>query len=139
MWGNITLREKCPNTEFFLVHVFPCSLRIQENMDQKKLRIWKNTFHAVSLILMAKNLLGKGVLKICSKFTGEHSCGSAISIKLQSNFNEITLRHGCSPVNLLHFFGTPFLKITSGWLLLNNYFLVFVVNIGSIFHLSNIS
>ena len=30
--------------------------------------------------------LGKGVLKICSKFTGEHPCRSAISIKLQSNF-----------------------------------------------------
>ena len=27
-------------------------------------------------------ILGKGVLKICSKFTGEHPCGSAISIKL---------------------------------------------------------
>ena len=30
--------------------------------------------------------LGKGVLKICSKLTGEDSCRSAISIKLQSNF-----------------------------------------------------
>ena len=29
--------------------------------------------------------LGKGVLKIYSKFTGEHSCQSAISINLQSN------------------------------------------------------
>ena len=29
--------------------------------------------------------LGNGVLKICSKFTGEHPCRSAISIKLQSN------------------------------------------------------
>ena len=28
--------------------------------------------------------LGKGVLKICSKFTGEHPCRSAISIKLQN-------------------------------------------------------
>ena len=28
-------------------------------------------------------LLGKGVLKICSKFTGDYSCRSAISIKLQ--------------------------------------------------------
>ena len=27
--------------------------------------------------------LGKGVLKICSKFTGEHPCRSAILIKLQ--------------------------------------------------------
>ena len=34
--------------------------------------------------------LGKSVLKICSKFTGEHPCWSAISIKLQSNFIEFT-------------------------------------------------
>ena len=27
---------------------------------------------------------GKGVLKICSKFTGEHACWSVISIKVQS-------------------------------------------------------
>ena len=31
---------------------------------------------------------------------------------------EITLRHGCSPVNLLYIFRTPFIKNTSGWLLL---------------------
>ena len=42
-------------------------------------------------------LLRKGVLKICSK---------------------ITLRYGCSPVNLLHILRTPFLKNTSEWLLL---------------------
>ena len=42
--------------------------------------------------------LGKGVLKICSKFTGEHPCRSAISIKLKR---------------------TPFPKNTSGWLLLH--------------------
>ena len=45
--------------------------------------------------------LGKDVLRICSKFTGEHQLQSVISIKLQSNFIKITLRHGCSPVNLL--------------------------------------
>ena len=59
-------------------------------------------------------------LKICSKFTGEHPCRSVISIKLQSNFIEISLRHGCSPVNLLHFFGTPLSKNTSGGLLLTD-------------------
>ena len=31
---------------------------------------------------------------------------------------QIALRHGCSPVNLLHIFRTPFPKNTSGWLLL---------------------
>ena len=61
---------------------------------------------------------GKGVLKICSKFTGEHPCRSVISIKLQSNFIEIALPYGCFPVNLLHIFRTPFHKNTSGWLLL---------------------
>ena len=51
----------------------------------------------------------KGVLKICSKFTGEHPCRSII---------EITLPHGCSPVNLLHIFRKPFTKNTSERLLL---------------------
>ena len=36
-----------------------------------------------------------------------------------SNFIEIPLRHGCSPVNLLHIFRTPFRKNTAGGLLLN--------------------
>ena len=34
------LCEMCPNTEFFLVHIIPYSVRMQENTDQKKLRIW---------------------------------------------------------------------------------------------------
>ena len=63
--------------------------------------------------------LGKGVLEICSRFKGEHPCRSVISIKLQGNFIEITLRHWCSPVSLLHIFKTPITKITTGWLLLN--------------------
>ena len=35
-------------------------------------------------------LLGKGVLEICSKFTGEHPCQNVISTVL-SNFIEIAL------------------------------------------------
>ena len=38
--------------------------------------------------------------------------------KLQSNFIEITLRHGCSLANLLHIFRTFLPKNTSGGLLL---------------------
>ena len=52
--------------------------------------------------------LRKGVLKTCSKFTGEHPCRNAISIKLQSNFVKIAPQQGCSPVSLLPIFRTPF-------------------------------
>ena len=72
-------------------------LRISQNSKE-------NTCATVSFLIK---------LKICSKFTGEHPCRSAISI-------EIALRHGCPPVNLLHIFRTPFFKDTSGWLLLKN-------------------
>ena len=41
-----------------------------------------------------------------------------IPIKLQRKFIETALRHGCSCVNLLHIFRTPFPKNTSEWLLM---------------------
>ena len=41
-----------------------------------------------------------------------------ISIKLQTNFIEITLRHECSLLNLLHIFKRPFPKSTYRRLLL---------------------
>ena len=34
---------------------------------------------------------------------GEHPCQSVISVKLQSNFTEIALRHGGSPVSAAYF------------------------------------
>ena len=63
--------------------------------------------------------LEKDVLKICSKFTVEHSCRSEISIKLLCNI-EITLVHGCSSVNFLHIFRTTFHNNTSGRFLLKH-------------------
>ena len=62
--------------------------------------------------------LGKGVLKKWSKLTGELPCRNVISIKLLCNFIESPIRHGCSPVNLLHILRTPFYKNISRWLLL---------------------
>ena len=59
-------------------------------------------------------VLIKCVLKICTKFTGKNPCQSVISIKLHSDFIEITFWDGCSPVN----FTTPLSKNTSGGLLL---------------------
>ena len=63
--------------------------------------------------------LRKGILKICGKFTGEHPCRGAISVKFLCNFIEIALWHGCSSVNLLLISRTHFSKNTFGWLLLN--------------------
>ena len=58
--------------------------------------------------------LGKSVLKICSKFTGEHPCWGVISSNRNWNY---TLAWAFS-LNLLHIFRTPFPKNTSGGLLL---------------------
>ena len=90
--------------------------------SRKSLAIYIHDVMTASLSISIQKQPFRGVLKnrcsqICSKFTGEHPCRSVISMKLQSNFIEITLRHGCSPINLLHFFRTPFYKNTSRWLL----------------------
>ena len=59
--------------------------------------------------------------------------------EVQSNFIEIALRYGCSPINLLHIFRTSFLKNTSGWLLMVilvcKKHVLFYVNISSIISL----
>ena len=78
-----------------------------------------NFFTLQFLLIQSEFVPKKGVLKMCSKFTEEHPCRSLISIKLLCNFIEITLRHGCSPVNLLHFSRTLCPKNTSEGLLLD--------------------
>ena len=99
------------------------------------LNTWTKGFFSTHLIHLTETtgsirssspeaFLGKAVLKICNKFTGEHPCWSVISTKLRCNFIEIKLQHGCSmkwnfiPVNLLHIFRTHFYKNTSRGLLL---------------------
>ena len=67
--------------------------KIKTSIPKKILReIFRSTHSEV--------FLGKRILKICNRFTGEHPyrSRSMISIKLQSNFIEITPWHGCSPV-----------------------------------------
>ena len=61
---------------------------IKPHFSQKTLRY--NVYHRSS---RSEVFLKKGVLKICSKFNGEHPRQNAIS-----------LRHGCSPVHSLHIF-----------------------------------
>ena len=83
--------------------------------------------------------LGKQVLKICGKFTGEHTCQSAISIKMPSHFIEITIRHGCSPINFLHIFKIPFLRNVSEGLYLNNRDVTLIPYISKFFGLTLIT
>ena len=47
-------------------------------------------------------------------FPASSNFHSITNQKLLCKFIEITLRHGCSPVNLLHISRTPFPKKTSG-------------------------
>ena len=60
-------------------------------------------FNGVQFLLMSALAIQMNLLK----FTEE--CVSLLELKIQ-----ITLRRGCSPVNLLHIFRTPFLKNTLG-------------------------
>ena len=101
-------------TIFFLIINNFISQRNTYNTSSKRLKSSRSSHPEV--------FLGKSVWKICSKYTGEHPCRSTISIKLLCNFIEIALRHGCSPVNLLHIFRTPFLKNTFERLLLEQQF-----------------
>ena len=70
---------------------------------EKKLRkadlFWRNQFLAAAPQWCSWE---RDILKICSKFTGEHPCQSMISIKLLCNFIEITFQDGFSLVDLLH-------------------------------------
>ena len=98
------------------------------NFESFSFLFFLNTQHTVQVLLIfscrsspSEMFLGKYVLKICSKFTGENPCRCAISIKLLFNFIEVALRHGFSPVNLLHISIKPFPKNTSKGLLLFSY------------------
>ena len=68
------------------------------------------------LIVFSSNppevFLGKGVLKLCSKFTGDHLCWSMISIKFLGTSVWVF------PDNWQHIFRSPLYKSTYGELLL---------------------
>ena len=68
--------------------------------------------------LEVHHLLPVEKVKEFSIFTSSHT-EVFLRKGVPSAIIEIALRHGCSPVNLLHIFGTPFRRSTSGWLLLH--------------------
>ena len=69
---------------------------------------------------MGKQPPGGLLRKRCSENVQQIYKGTPM---LKCDFNKVamhfTLRHGCSSVNLLHFFRTSFCRNTTGWLLLN--------------------
>ena len=102
--GSRILRSRVPGSwsHFYTMLLLPFTL-FRQSIFYKYLKSIISSSHP-------EVFLRKGVLKICNKFTGENPCRSAISIKLLCNFIEITLPHGCSPVDLLHIFSQLFLR-----------------------------
>ena len=115
---------------FFLVklHLWACKFIKKETGTGAFLWVLQNSYEHLFLQKNSGRLLlnftlkqsshpevfiGNGILKICSEFTGEQPFRRVVLIKFQSNVIEIILRHGCSPVNLLHIFRKPFSKNTS--------------------------
>ena len=123
-----TMRKLCLSTKFSHQQIGEITVFFRREVLKKTqsnsllIKIFKSdrSFFPLSKLRSShpEVFLGKGVLKICSKFIGEHPCRSVISINSQSSFIEIALQYGCSPENLLHIFRTPFPKSTSGRLLL---------------------
>ena len=54
--NSLSLREKCPDTKFFLVRIFLYSGQIHGNTDQKKLRIWTLFTHSYVFFYLGDKL-----------------------------------------------------------------------------------
>ena len=80
-----------------------------KNIIFLKTTIFKSILHGLHK-QPSRGVLTKRCSENIQKFTGEHPYRGAISIKLQSNFIEITIRHGCSPVNFCLFSELLFLR-----------------------------
>ena len=102
--------KKTKKKRFFIkVFYFVWWSPLNKNMVNLQCHPWRSS--------LPEGFLGKGVQKICSKFTGENPCQSVILIKLLCNFINDALRHGSYSVNLLHVSRTPLYKSNYGELL----------------------
>ena len=104
----------------YWIEVYCGNLNMESISKESVSLYWEWEWMSYSQKQSSRSVLRKKVFwkYAANVFTGKHPYRSAISIKLQSNFIEITLWHGCSSVNLQHIFRISFLKNTSGRLLL---------------------
>ena len=98
-----------------------------------KVSVLANSKVSVLLDLFLLWILPSQREKVLKKHPSRSVLRKRCSENLQSNFIEITLRHGCSPVNLLYISKTPFPKSTSDRLILVLQFNYFTVR--NIFHI----
>ena len=94
---------------------------IKENIDWDALTI-KTTFYGLTIKIQKQSPIvvpGKRFsenMQQTYRRTLMPKCGfNRVALQL-CNFIEIALRHGCSPINLLHIFRTPFPRNSSRWL-----------------------
>ena len=110
---------------------------LRKNICIKILFEWRRLTYLLKILrIIIYYILIKFVFKfICKKRSTQKQLSRGVLIKRCSeymqqiyrrthmpkcdNFIEITLRHGCSPVNLLHIFRTPFYKNAYGGLVLS--------------------
>ena len=95
-------------------YIFQKQMQFRKEINLNGEVTWRYLQKSACRSIPPEVFLRKCVLKTCTKFTGEHPYRREISIKFHSDFIEIAVRHGCSPVNLLHIFRTVFHKNTSG-------------------------
>ena len=80
--------------------------------------VWKVQVYLWCLYVSQAAIQRCSVEKVFWKHAASLQENTHAEVRFQSNFIEIALRHGCTPVNFLHIFKALFSKNTSGWLLL---------------------
>ena len=101
-------------SQILIIYITVYPIRVDKKTNFISWCLLRNTSSICKIIISQKDVpiqkfrssppevfLRKVVLKICIEFAAGHSYRSAISIKLQSNFIEIALQHGCSLVNFI--------------------------------------
>ena len=83
-------------------------------------KFWQSVYNIKTYFKQFFTCLERTSTFITSMFrTIYRSSSPDVFSKKDVQLSEVTLLHKCSPVNWLNIRGTPFLKATSGWLLLH--------------------